>query len=244
MAIGIVAQGKLVFAKGFGVKDVNEPDKVDEHTIFQIGSTTKAFTAAVLAKMVDRKKLGWHDKVVDHLPWFAMYDPWVTCQFMVTDLMAQRSGLMAYAGDAQAFMGYDRKHIMRSLRYIKPITSFRSQFAYVNGPFVVAGALGEKLTGKPWEQNIKEMFFKPLGMASTSACLKGFNQAPNATRLHVEDDDKITTLPRNWPQQNWVYEYGPAGGIKFQRGRHGQVAQVPDGRRHLRRQEDPEQRKS
>lgn len=213
MAIGIVAQGKLVFAKGFGVKEASKPDKVDERTVFQIGSTSKAFTAAVLAKMVDQKKLGWQDKVVDHLPWFAMYDSWVTRQFMVTDLMAQRSGLNDYAGDAQAFMGYDRRHIMRSLRYLKPISSFRSQYAYVNGPFVVAGALGEKLTHKTWEQNLKELFFNPLGMKNTSASLKDFNQAPNVTRLHVQDGDKVSALPRNWPAHNWPYEYGPAGGI-------------------------------
>ena len=184
LAMAIVADDKVIFAKGFGVKKVGGDDKVDEHTIFQIGSTSKAFTAALVAMLVDEKKLAWQDRVVDRLDEFQMFDPWVTREFQVDDLMAQHSGLPPYAGDCQAFMGFDRSHIIHSLRYLKPVTSFRSQYAYQNGLFLVAAALVEKYTGKSWEDNLKARIFEPLGMSATTAGLEGFQQAKNVTFLH------------------------------------------------------------
>jgi CubicO group peptidase (beta-lactamase class C family) len=213
MAVAVVAEGQTVMAKGFGVREINQPGPVDENTLFQIGSTSKAFTAAILAKLVDQKKLNWTDKVIDHLPWFAMYDPWVTREFMVTDLMAQRSGLAPYSGDAQAMIGYDRGHIMRALRHLKPVTSFRSQYAYHNGLYLVAGALGEKFTGKTWEENVAQELFKPFGMAQSSTGLAAYKKAPNASALHIKPEKQVTALSKDWPLHNWVYEYGPAGGI-------------------------------
>jgi CubicO group peptidase (beta-lactamase class C family) len=213
MAIAIVADDKIIFAKGFGVKKVGGHDKVDTHTIFQIGSTSKAFTATLVGMLVDEHKFGWHDRVVDLFPQFQMYDPWVTREFQVADLMAQHSGLPPYAGDVQAIMGFNRAHIIHSLRYLKPVTSFRSKFAYQNGLFLVAAALVEKYTGKSWEDNLKTRIFEPLGMSATTAGLKGFQQAEDVTFLHIKTGDKVEALPANWPNLSWVYTYGPAGGI-------------------------------
>lgn len=213
MAIAVIVDDKIVFAKGFGVKQVGGKDKVDKHTIFQIGSTSKAFTAALVAMLVDDKKVGWKDKVVYHLPAFQMEDPWVTREFMVEDLMAQHSGLPPYAGDAQSYLGFDRAHIIHSLRYLKPVTSFRSRYAYQNGLFLVAAALVEKYTDKSWEDNLKARLFKPLGMSATSAGLEAFQQAKNVSFLHKKNGGKVGALPTDWPDHNWVYIYGPAGGI-------------------------------
>jgi CubicO group peptidase (beta-lactamase class C family) len=213
MAITVVLDDKVVFSKGYGVKQVGKTDKVDEHTIFQIGSTTKAFTAALMAMQVDEKKFNWPDLVVDHLPQFQMFDPWVTRQFMVEDLMAQHTGLPQYAGDNQAIMGFDRAHLIHSLYYLKPATSFRSRYAYQNIPFLVAAALVEKFTGKSWEANIKSRIFHPLEMTSSSTGLEAFNAAKNRTFLHIKKNGQVVALPRDWAYNYWVYTYGPAGGI-------------------------------
>ncbi|MHB9075786.1 MAG: serine hydrolase [Desulfobaccales bacterium] len=213
LAIAIVQDDKIILAKGFGVKKVGADAQVDEHTIFQIGSTSKAFTAALVAMLMDENKLAWQDRVVDHLDQFQMFDPWVTREFQVADLMAQHSGLPAHAGDCQAFMGFDRAHIIHSLRYFKPVTSFRSQYAYQNGLFLVAAALVEKYTGKSWEDNLKARLLEPLGMSATTASLAGFQQAQNVTLLHKKTGDKVEAIPADWPDHNWVYIYGPAGGI-------------------------------
>lgn len=213
MAIAIVQDDKTIFSKGFGVKKVGGNDKVDEKTIFQIGSTSKAFTATLVGMLVDQHKLAWQDRVVDHLDQFQMNDPWVTREFQVADLMAQHSGLPPHAGDNQAMMGFDRTHIIHSLRYLKPATSFRSQYAYQNGLFLVAAALVEKYSGKSWEDNLKTRIFKPLGMAATTAGLKGFQKAKNVTFLHTKKAEKVEAIPADWPHHNWVYILGPAGGL-------------------------------
>jgi CubicO group peptidase (beta-lactamase class C family) len=213
MALAVVLDDKVVFARGYGVKEVGGSEKVDEHTIFQIGSTTKAFTAALVAMQVDAKKLAWPDRVVEHLPEFQMLDPWVTRQFMLEDLMAQHTGLPPYAGDNQAIMGFDRAHLIHSLYYLKPATSFRSRYAYQNLPFLVAAALVEKYTGQSWEANIKTRIFQPLEMTSSSTSLAAFNAAQNRTYLHIRKGGQVVALPRDWTYNYWVYTYGPAGGI-------------------------------
>src|SRR5882757_7322727 len=108
LAIGIVANDRLIYAKGFGVRSKSNGLPVDTRTVFQIGSTTKAFVTATIAIMVDRGKLRWDDRVVDLDPGFQLKDPWVTREFRVFDLLAQRSGLPAYANDMLVALGFDR----------------------------------------------------------------------------------------------------------------------------------------
>ncbi|MEI6156977.1 MAG: serine hydrolase domain-containing protein, partial [Atribacterota bacterium] len=184
MAIAIVQGDQLIYAQGFGVKKLGGSDPVDENTIFQIGSTSKAFTVSLVSMMVDEGKLNWKDKVVDHLPDFRMYDPWVTREFTIEDAMAQHSGMPGYAGDFQAFIGFDRNHIIHSLRYIQPISSFRSGFAYMNNLFLVAAALVEKCTEQSWEENLKKRILDPLGMTSTTFTRDGFVNSSNVAFLH------------------------------------------------------------
>ncbi|MDQ5986056.1 MAG: Protein flp [Syntrophus sp. SKADARSKE-3] len=197
MAIGIVQNDRLIFAKGFGVKTVGGDDPVTKNTVFQIGSTSKAFTATLSAMLVDEGKLKWGDKVIDHLADFRMYDPWVTREFQVVDLMSQRSGLPPYAADALYIVGFDRPYIKKVLRHIKPVTSFRTTYAYQNGLWLVAADIIEKYTGKTWEQALKARIFEPLGMSDSSADKQSFVNAKDVSSLHALEGDKVTALPVN-----------------------------------------------
>ena len=213
MAVAIVQGDEIVYAQAFGLKQVGTSDPVNTHTVFQIGSTTKAFSAALVAMQVDAGKVKWDDRVIDHLPDFRMQDPWVTREFRVVDLMAQRSGMPAYAGDAQALLGFPREHIIHSIRLIKPVSSFRSQFAYVNNLWLVAGQLAAKYEEKPWEQCVIDRIFKPLGMSESSVDAESFRKAKNVTTTHVLRDGKVVAIPNDSPTIDWSYVYGPAGAI-------------------------------
>ncbi|MFA5008676.1 MAG: serine hydrolase [Candidatus Omnitrophota bacterium] len=213
MAIGIVQDGELIFAKGYGVKTLGGNDPVTKDTIFQIGSTSKAFTATLAAMLVDEGKLKWEDKVINHAPDFVMYDPWVTREFQIVDLMSQHSGMPAYAADTLFFLGFDRPYIKHSIRNIKPVASFRAKFAYVNNLWLEVAAIIEKYTGKTWEQALKERIFEPLGMSHSSADMQSFLDAKDVSSLHADSGDKIIALPKDWEFLNWSYVAGPAGSI-------------------------------
>ena len=171
VAIAIVEDGDVVLAKGYGVRKLGETAKVDADTIFMIGSTGKAFTTAALATLVDAGKLGWDDKVIDHMPWFQMYDPWVTREMTVRDLLVHRSGLGLGAGDLLYVPRgkLPRAEVVRRLRYIKPETSFRSAYAYDNILYIVAGQLIEEVSGQTWENYIREHVFAPAGLPHASS---------------------------------------------------------------------------
>ena len=146
LAIGIVTGDRLAYGKGFGVRRKGgEP--VDTETVFQIGSTTKAFLATTMGIAVDRKKLAWDDRVVDLDADFQLKDAWVTREFRVFDLIAQRSGLPPYANDAVGLLGADQPAMIRSLRFIEPVSSFRSTFAYTNITHMLAQRIVAKQLG-------------------------------------------------------------------------------------------------
>src|SRR5438874_12166796 len=130
LAIGIIANNRLIYAKGFGVRSKSNGLLVDTRTVFQIGSTTKAFLTATMAIMVDRGKLRWDDRVVDLYPEFRLKDPWVTREFRVFDLPAQRSGLPPLVNDMLGMFDFDPAALIRSLRHVEPVSSFRTTFAY------------------------------------------------------------------------------------------------------------------
>lgn len=213
MSIAIVKDDKVIFSRGFGVKEIGTSDKVDEHTVFQIGSVSKSFTSALVAKAVSDKKVKWTDKVIDHLSAFSLYDPWVTREFQIEDTMAQRSGLPSYAGDSQLFFGFTNDQIIHNIRYVAPISSFRTTFAYQNIFFNVAAKILELQTGLSWDKMVETMLFKPLGMTESSANWEGILNAKNVMKPHelnprgfpevIKDPDLIKNL----------YLYGPAGGV-------------------------------
>ena len=170
IAIAIVENGRVTEARGFGVRRAGGNEPVDAATLFCNGSTTKAFTVAALAQLVDQGKLHWDDKVTDHLPGFQMYDPWVTREMTIRDLLVHRSGLGLGAGDLLFVPASDRsrEETMRRLRYIKPATSFRSGYAYDNVLYMVAGLVVEAVSGQKWEDYVDDHVLKPAGMVNST----------------------------------------------------------------------------
>ena len=171
LAVAIVEHGKVVLARGYGVRRLGSPARVDADTLFMNGSTGKAMTVAALATLVDAGKLGWDDKVIDHLPGFQMYDPWVTREMTIRDLLVHRSGLGLGAGDLLFVPrgSLSRAEIVRRLRYIKPATSFRNAYAYDNILYTVAGAVIEAVSGQRYEDYMRDHVFRPAGMTTATA---------------------------------------------------------------------------
>jgi CubicO group peptidase (beta-lactamase class C family) len=197
MAVGIVKDGKLIFAKGYGVREAGMPGRVDSGTLFQIGSNTKAFTTAALAIMVDEGKIRWDDKVIDHLPEFRMYDPYVTREFTIRDLLTHRSGLGLGAGDLMFFPSTDmsREEVMRGLRYLKPVSSFRSKYDYDNLLYMVAGQIVPAVTGQSWEDFVKARIFDPLQMRPCAASYSRIRDHSNFASPHAVVEGKLTRIP-------------------------------------------------
>ena len=168
-AIAIVENGKVTLAHGYGVLKLGGSDAVGADTLFQIGSTTKAVTAAALAILVDEGKIRWDDRVIDHLPGFRMYDPWVTREITIRDLLVHRSGLGRGQGDLLFVPATDisRADLVRRIQFLKPATSFRSGFAYDNVLYAVAGQLIESVTGQTWEDFVEARIFGPAGMKTS-----------------------------------------------------------------------------
>ena len=171
LAIAVVEDGKPVFVKGFGVRRMGSSQPVDADTIFPTGSTGKAFTVAALATLVDAGKIDWDDKVTDHLPGFQMYDPWVTREMTIRDLLVHRSGLGLGQGDLMFVprTNLSRAETVRRVRYLKPATSFRSGYAYDNVLYAVAGQLIEAVSGERWEDYVERHVFQPVGMTRSTA---------------------------------------------------------------------------
>jgi CubicO group peptidase (beta-lactamase class C family) len=169
-AIAVVKDGKVIVAKGYGIKKLGAADAVGPDTRFGIASNTKAFTATALGILVEEGKVQWDAPVIRYLPEFAMYDPFVTREITIRDLLVHRSGLGLGAGDLLWWPAstYDRKEIMRRLRYIKPATSFRSAYAYDNVLYLVAGEVIERVSGRTWEQFVKERILDRVGMTSST----------------------------------------------------------------------------
>ena len=210
IAVAIVRDGKVVLAKGYGVRKIGEPTPVDEHTLFGIASNTKAFTAAALAILVDEGKLAWDDPVTKYLPNFQMYDPYVTRELTIRDLLTHRSGLGLGAGDLMFWpnTSFTREEIMHRIRFLKPTSSFRSRYAYDNVLYLVAGQVIPAITGKSWDDFIKDRIFAPLSMTESNTTVKAMQPGVNAISPHTKVDGKVTPIPFNDLENS-----APAGAI-------------------------------
>src|SRR5260370_21739191 len=173
--MALVKKGRVVFAEGYGVRILGDTARVDAHTLFQIASNTKAFTTAALAILADEGKLSWDDAVTKFLPGFQLYDPYVTRDFTVRDLVTHRSGLGLGAGDLLwLHSSYNREQIVYRIRYAKPTSSFRSQYAYDNVLYDVAGEVVRAVAGQTWDGFVKERIFAPLGMTESRTTIPGW----------------------------------------------------------------------
>jgi CubicO group peptidase (beta-lactamase class C family) len=176
LSVGIVKDGKVVLAKGYGIRKMSEATPVDENTLFGIGSNTKAFTSAALATLIDEGKLSWDDRVYERLPGFQMYDPYVSHEMTIRDLLTHRSGMGLGEGDLLFWprTTFTRDEIVYRLRFMKPASSFRSQFAYDNLMYTVAGQIVARASGESWENYVREKIFLPLGMTTTNISKEAF----------------------------------------------------------------------
>ena len=218
VSIAIVEDGKVTLADGWGVRDITTNQPVDADTIFFTGSTGKAFTNAALATLVDEGKIEWDDKVIDHMPDFRMWDPWVTREMTVRDLLVHRSGLGLGQGDLLFLPNstLSRKETVRRIRYLKPATSFRSGYAYDNILYMAAGQLIEEVSGKTWERYIEDHIFAPLGMKNSTDTDAEFQANPNHARPHSRNDGPIHGLGTQAPldeNATIAQNAAPAGGL-------------------------------
>ncbi len=211
VSIGIVKDGKIIHAKGYGVKSSKTKSPVDEHTNFAIASNSKAFTTAALALLVEEGKIKWDDKVKDHIPEFKMYNAYVTENFNIQDLLTHRSGLGLGIGDLMFFpdgSDFTIDDLLSSFQHFKPVSAFRTKFDYDNLLYVVAGELIKRVSGMTWEAFIKTRIFEPLQMENSYASLDKIKDQSNLATPHSSESEELQTLPNFQEMIN-----GAAGGI-------------------------------
>ncbi len=196
MAVAVVKDGRIVFARGYGVRELGKAPRVDARTLFGIGSNTKAFTSALLATLVDEGKVAWDDPVIRYLPDFQMSDPRVTREITIRDLLSHRSGLGPGQGDLMSFppTDFSRDEIVRRIRFLSPVASFRSRFTYNNSLYLVAGEVIRAATGRTWDQGVKERIFDPLGMTETGTRVTDLRSHDDVAMPHARIDGTVKAV--------------------------------------------------
>jgi len=196
MAVSVVYRAEVYYSGGQGLQEIGNPEVVTDRTLFQIGSVSKAFTAAALALLVDEGKLNWDDRVIDYLPEFRMYDPWVTREFTIRDLLTHRSGLPLGAGDLLLFPEgkTTRDEVIHAMRYLEPASSFRAEFAYDNLMYIIAGEVVARVSGMQFEDFLETRLLAPLGMSDCFATLERVpDTLPRATPHVMVEGEMQTT---------------------------------------------------
>jgi CubicO group peptidase (beta-lactamase class C family) len=211
IAVAVVKDGQVVMAKGYGVRSLKTKEPINANTLFGIASNTKAFTTAALGLLVEEGKLRWDDKVTTYIPEFKMYDPYATAEFTVRDLLCHRSGLGLGAGDLMQFpdsADFTAADVIHSLRYFKPVSSFRSKFDYDNSLYIVAGEVLARVSGQPWTTFVETRLLKPLGMSRSATAYARLPDPTNVIDGHGPVDGKVQVIRRDLGTLG-----GPAGGI-------------------------------
>lgn len=210
LAIAIVKDDSLIFIKGYGTRTMGThqpPQPVDDHTLFAIGSASKAFTATLVAMLVDEGKMRWDAPATEYLPALEMYDPYVSRELTIRDLLTHRSGLargdlMWYATDL------DRDEILRRVRFLKPTWSMRARYGYQNIMYLAAGQAVSMVSGKSWDDVVRDRIFTPLGMSETNTSTRALASVQNAATPHQDIDDTLRVIP--WHN---IDNIAPAGSI-------------------------------
>lgn len=207
LAIAIVKDDAVVFERGYGVRTLGTRERVDQHTIFSVASTTKAMTAACLGMLVDDGKLLWDDPVSKWLPELQLSDASTTRQLTVRDLLTHRTGLPR--GDMLWYgSGLGRMEILRRVRNLQPAWSFRSRYGYQNIMYMAAGEVVRAVSGMSWDTFIADSLFKPLGMTRSSTSVRNLAGVSNVATPHEEVDDTVRVV--RWPNYDNV---GAAGAV-------------------------------
>jgi CubicO group peptidase (beta-lactamase class C family) len=208
VSVSIAKDDDVVYARGFGTRIMGQAAPVDEHSIFAIGSLTKAFTAAAIGLLVQERRLGWDDRVLQYLPGFQLYDPQDTREITVRDLLCHRSGLGTFHGD---FMGYGsnytRADLLERVRFIPPAFRLRTGFGYANLMYVAAGEVLTSVTGQTWEDFVQQRLLQPLGMTRSFTRIDQLKDVDNVAQPHEVHHGKLVQIP-------YLSDaYGPAGAI-------------------------------
>ena len=196
IAVAVVKDGKVIHSKGYGVVSVESGQKVDENTLFAIASNTKGFTSAALAILVDENKLSWDDKVVQYIPEFKMYDPYITEHFTIRDLLTHRSGLGLGAGDLMIYPGgsdFTIQDVIKSFQFQKPVSEFRTRFDYDNLLYIVAGEVIKRVSGSAYTDFIQARILSPLGMNNSAP---SFGTLVNKNNLALPHSSQNGTLKK------------------------------------------------
>lgn len=200
IAVAVIKDGKVIHAKGYGVRSLRTMQKVDENTLFGIASNTKAFTAAALGILVDEGKLKWDDKVRDYIPEFKLFDSWVTEQFTIRDLLTHRSGLGLGAGDLMFFpdsSDFTIKDVIYNLRYLKPVSSFRSKYDYDNNMYIVAGEVVARASGMSWDDFVTTRILQPMGMTHSATSFDRLKDTGDIIDAHSVVDGRVRVIARS-----------------------------------------------
>ena len=199
ISVAIVKDGKIIHAKGYGVKSILTKEKVDANTLFGIASNSKAFTSGALAMLIDEGKVKWDDKVIQYIPEFKMYNDYVTNEFTIRDLLTHRSGLGLGAGDLMIWpdgSDFKTQDIINNLQYLKPVSAFRTKYDYDNLLYIVAGEVIYRASGKTWCDFIEERIMKPLEMNNSAASYVRLKDTTNIIAPHVPTDGKLKVISR------------------------------------------------
>ena len=207
LALAIVRGDSVVHVKGYGVRELGKPEPVTPFTVFAIGSSSKAFTAALVGMLVDEGKVRWDDPIAKHLPGLQLYDPYVSKELTVRDALSHRSGLAR--GDRLWYASeLSRDDILNRVRYLAPTWSFRSNFGYQNLMYLAAGQMAAKVAGKSWDDLVAEKIFAPLGMRSTNTSIKKLTSLSDVSTPHARINQKVA--PIKW---RLIDNIAPAGSI-------------------------------
>jgi CubicO group peptidase (beta-lactamase class C family) len=207
LAIAIVKNDSVILAKGYGVRTLGDPAPVDANTIFAIGSSSKAFTAALVALAADAGKMRWDEPVSTYLPGLQLYDNYATKDLTVRDALSHRSGLAR--GDLMWYVaGFPREEILRRVRYLKPSWGFRGLFGYQNIMYLAAGEAVAKAQKSSWDDLVRTQLFVPLGMSNSSTSIRSLEGKPNVSAPHSDIADTVRVIP--WKN---IDNIAPAGSI-------------------------------
>lgn len=208
MSLAVVYKDKVIYLKGFGIRETGKADPVTPDTVFQLASLSKPITTTVIAGLVGERVVSWDDPIVAHLPDFQLYDPVLTRQVTIRDLLSHHSGLPDHTGDLLEDQGYSQEEVLHRLRFVPTGSGFRTHYAYTNFGFTTGALAAARAAGKPWEELSADKLYRPLGMTSTSSRYADFVAATDRAAGHVRENGK------------WIAKYqratdaqSPAGGV-------------------------------
>lgn len=201
MAVAVIKAGEVINKKGYGVQSVKTQKPVNHKTLFGVASNTKAFTTAAIAQLVDAGKVDWDSRVTDIIPEFKLYNPYVTREFTVRDLLTHRSGLGLGAGDLMVLPATNTttlEEMIHNLRYLKPVSSFRAKFDYDNLLYIVAGEIITRVSGEDYTDYIQNHFFAPLHMKRATMDMQKIKKDPNRIDGHALVEGELKITPRTF----------------------------------------------